>query len=91
MTKNPHITFRSSPMGVRAALTGTRLDVSQVVETIRDSGNSVEEAACYLGLSEAKVAACLQYYAEHTDEIDAWIERAHEIVECEERTWRRQQ
>ena len=41
----PEITFRDGALGRRAALAGSRLDVWQVVETVRAHANSVDEAA----------------------------------------------
>jgi uncharacterized protein (DUF433 family) len=60
--EHPEIGFRDGAAGRRAALLGTRLDVWQVVETVRGSGNSVEEAAEYLGVSAAKVRAAVRYW-----------------------------
>ena len=46
--EHPLIYFRDGAMGRRPALFGTRLDVAQVVTTVRQNGNSVVEAADYL-------------------------------------------
>ena len=40
---HPLIGFREGAGGRRAALVGTRLDVSQVIDTLRESGNSVRD------------------------------------------------
>ena len=77
-------------MGRRPGLTGSRLDVWQVVDTVRLNG-SVEEAAEYLRLPVEKVHAAMRYYAAYTAEVDDWAERAHAIAEREESLWRRQQ
>ena len=88
---HPLIVFRDGPAGRRPALAGTRLDVWQVVSTLRESGNSVAEAAEYLGVPEQHVLAAVQYYAAFTQEIDEWSERMSAIAEREEEAWRREQ
>lgn len=89
--EHPLIFFRAGAAGRRPALVGTRLDVWQVIETIRQNGSSVETTAEYLGLSDEKVRACVRYYAEYEDEVDEWAARARAIAEREEANWRRQQ
>lgn len=42
---HPLITFRDGAAGRRPCIVGTRLDVWQVIETIRQNGNSIAEAA----------------------------------------------
>lgn len=88
--EHPLIIFREGPAGRRPALAGTRLDVWQVVDTLRSAGNSFEEAARYLGISEAQVQACVRYYAAYRQEIDAWRARHEEIARREEEQWRRE-
>lgn len=89
--RHPLITFREGAAGRRPALAGTRLDVWQVIETIRQNGNSVEEVADLLELPAARIQACVAYYADYQDEIDEWAARAKAIAEREEASWRRQQ
>jgi uncharacterized protein (DUF433 family) len=89
--EHPSIYFRDGASGRRPALEGTRLDVWQVIETLRQNENSVEETAEYLGLPVEKVRAALRYYADYQDEIDEWAGRARSIAEREEANWRRQQ
>ncbi len=88
---HPLISFRDGAAGRRPALVGTRHDVWQVVETIRQNDNSVQEAADYLRLPLTHVAACAAYYAEFQDEIDEWIARAREEADRAESSWRRGQ
>ena len=89
--EHPLFYFRDGEAGRRPALLGTRLDVADVVTTIRQNGNSVQEAADYLEVPIEHVEACLHYYADYKDEIDAWIERSHAIAERERERWQRRQ
>jgi uncharacterized protein (DUF433 family) len=89
--QHPLIAFVTHPTGRRAMVAGTRLEVADVIETVRASGNSVEEAADYLDLPPAKVQAAVRYYAEFAEEIDAWLERRREIADRHEALWRKEQ
>jgi uncharacterized protein (DUF433 family) len=89
--EHPLIYFRDGETGRRPALLGTRLDVADVVTTIRQNDNSIEEAADYLEVPLEHVDACLRYYADYKDEIDGWIERSHAIAERERERWQRRQ
>ena len=90
--EHPLIYFRAGANGRRRpALVGTRLDVWQAIETIRQNDNSVQEAADYLGLPVEKVRAAVRYYADHQDEVDEWAAGARSIAEREEERWRREQ
>lgn len=88
---HPLIGFREGGGGRRAALVGTRLDVSQVIDTLRESDNSVEATADYFGIPEQSVRAAVRYYSEFRDEIDEWRERVRAAAEREEDAWRREQ
>lgn len=87
----PLIEFREGAAGRRAALIGTRLDVAQVIDTLRESGNKVDVTAEYFGIPEPHVRAAVRYYADFRDEVDEWRERTREIAEREEEAWRREQ
>ncbi len=89
--RHPAITFRAGASGRRPSLLGTRLDLWQVIATIRQNDNSVARAAEYLGLSPERIQACLRYYADYQDEVDDWAERAQRIADREEASARRQQ
>ena len=52
---------------------------------------SVEDAAAYLETPIERVQACMRYYADYSDEIDEWTERARALAEREQASWRRQQ
>lgn len=89
--EHPLIVFRTGAMGRRAALAGTRLDVAQVIDTVKHSGNSTHEAAEYLSIPEPWVRACVRYYADFREEVEEWGERIRAVAEREEDAWRRSQ
>lgn len=89
--EHPLIFFRDGEAGRRPALLGSRLDVAQVIETIRQNDNSLEDAADYLEIPLAHVEACLSYYADYKDEIDAWGERTRALAERERERWQQRQ
>lgn len=91
MADHPGIVFRDGAGGRRAALAGHRLDVWQVIETVRQEGGSVEAAAEYLGLSPGLVGAAVGYYADYRGEIDDWIRRSKTTAQEREEAWRRRQ
>jgi len=84
----PQIYFREGALGRRAALSGTRLDVWQILETVRNHGNSVEEAAAYLDLPAERVRAAVRYAAAHQEEIDEIAERERSDAARAEEIWR---
>jgi uncharacterized protein (DUF433 family) len=88
MDEHPDVAFRDGALGRRAVLAGTRLDVWQVVETVRNAAGSVEEAAEYLGLPTSRVQAAVGYYAVYRDEVDAIAERERAVAERAEAAWR---
>lgn len=91
MAEHPGIVFRRGPAGRRAGLAGHRLDVWEVVETVRNEGGNPQAAAVYLDLSPNLVTAALDYYADYRQEIDEWIERNQALAEDSEASWRRRQ
>ena len=88
---HPLVMFRDGTAGRRPCLIGTGLGVWQAVETIRQNRGSIAEAADYLGRPVELIEAAARYYADFTDEIDRWTERANAFAEREEANWRRQQ
>jgi len=91
MDEHHLIQFRDGAMGRRPSLTGTRLDVFEVVQIFNMNGKSIEETARYLELPTAHVESSLRYYAAYQEEIDKWIARAEAVSEREETLWLRQQ
>jgi uncharacterized protein (DUF433 family) len=87
--EHPGIYFRDRGSGRRPAVVGTRLDVAQVIETLRLNGNSIEETADYLSLPVAPVEAAVRYYAAYKDEVDEWIAQTVAIAERERELWLR--
>lgn len=73
LVEHPGIRFVDGPSGRRAGVTGTGLDVWEVVETIRAHNGSVEETAEYLSVPVARVRVAARYYAAFPAEIDEWI------------------
>ena len=88
--EHPLIYFREGAAGRRPALLGSRLDVADVVTTIRQSDGSVEEAAIYLEVPVELVEAAARYYGEYTEEVDAMVDRARLAAERERERARRQ-
>ena len=70
---HPLIQFLDGPSGRRASLTGSGLDVWEVIATARDNDGSVPEAAAYLQIPVGLVEAAVAYYGEYRDEIDEEI------------------
>jgi uncharacterized protein (DUF433 family) len=88
---HPLISFRDGEAGRRPALLGTRLDVAEIVATIRQNENSVQEAADYLEIPVEHIEAALRYYVEYRDEVDAQMERAEQIAQRERELWQRRE
>lgn len=70
---HPLIHFVDGETGRRAALTGTNLDVWEVIATVRDNANDLREAADYLDVPVGLVEASVAYYGEFSPEIDEQI------------------
>ncbi len=76
MEDHPGIIFRDGPAGRRAALAAGP-DVWEVIETLRGTGLSGEQAivvtAEWGSLTLAQVQTAVGYYAEFRAELDDWI------------------
>jgi hypothetical protein len=94
MAAHAGIVFRPGPSGRRAALSRGP-DVWEVIGLIRSRDArgeaALEEAATWLGLSEALVRVALGYYGEFPDEINAEIAANDAAAARAEREWRTQQ
>lgn len=88
--EHPLISFRDGAAGRRPVLLGSRLSVADIVQTIRQNDNSVNEAAEYLEIPLEQVQAALRYYADFKDEVDAWMARTETLGERERRRLERQ-
>lgn len=91
MDSHPGIYFRDGGAGRRPALLGTRLDVAQVIETLHQNTNSVEQTAEYLDVPASVVETAVRYYVAHRDEVDAWIEEGRSVAEEERQLWLRRE
>ena len=90
--RHPLIRFDAGAAGRRQPrVVGTRLDVHQVVATVRANDADIDAAAEYLGIDARLVRAALDYYAEFTDEIDADAAEADRVAEAERAGWDRVQ
>lgn len=91
LDRHPLIHFREGGSGVRrAALAGTRLDVWQVVNTLRGHEGNVEETADYFAITTTQVRACLAYYAEFDGEIEAHAAAETDIAQRELKRFERE-
>jgi uncharacterized protein (DUF433 family) len=90
--RHPLIAFRRGASGLRRpALAGTRLDVWQVIDTVRGEQGDVAAAAAYLGIPERLVRAAVDYYAEFAEEIDDYRAEELRFAERERERWERAQ
>src|SRR5919107_1212659 len=75
MRRVPGIVFMDGPVGSRASIAGTGLDVWEVIATFKGVGKDLERlAASYEWLSDRQFSAALAYYELYPEEIDARIE-----------------
>jgi hypothetical protein len=70
----PGIAFRGDDWDRRAWMTGSALDVWEIVRAYQESG-SADVLAGQGGLSERQVKVALAYYQHYPDEVDARLER----------------
>ncbi|HVS28770.1 MAG TPA: DUF433 domain-containing protein [Solirubrobacteraceae bacterium] len=89
--QHPLIYFRDGAAGRRPALYGTRLDVADVISTIRQNNSSVEQAAEYLEMPVEQAEAALRYYADFKEDVDDWTAQTEAVADRERARWERQQ
>ena len=83
MDEHPGIGFADGPIGRRAVLLGTGLDVWEVVATVKQNRGSVTAAGAYLELPVGAVRAVTRYYAAFRDEVDEMLARQAAAAERE--------
>lgn len=89
---HPLIRFRAGAGGRRQSqVVGTRLDVHQVIATVRDGDGDVDAAAEYLAIDPRLVRAALDYYGQFADEVDADAAVAARVADDERARWERAQ
>ncbi len=81
VSEHPGIDFVDGPAGRRPRLAGTGLDIWEIIETVKDEGDSAEAAAAYLDIPVSSVGVATSYYAAHGEKIDDWTERVHRIAD----------
>jgi len=90
--RHPLIYYRQGASGRRRpALVGTRLDVGQVMSTVRGEAGDVESAAEYFSIAPRLIQAAVDFYAEFTDEIDAQHDEDRSFAEIQRQRWERAQ
>lgn len=89
--RHPLVHFREAAGHRRAALVGTRLEVHQVLASLRASGNDIDDATKYLGVTSRQVRAAVEYYADFKDEVDAAAAEDQELEDRERERWERAQ
>jgi uncharacterized protein (DUF433 family) len=71
--EHPLVRFADGPSGRRAALVGSGLDVWEVVATVKENENDLEQGAALLEIPLGLVQAAIDYYGVYQEEIDAQI------------------
>jgi uncharacterized protein (DUF433 family) len=90
MDEHPGIGFADGPTGRRAVLTGTGLDVWEVIGTVKQSRGSVAAAARYLQLAPAQVRSAVRFYTAFPAEVDDMLARQARAAQQEEDAARRE-
>ena len=90
MDEHPGIGFADGPSGRRAVITGTGLDVWEVIGSVKAARGSVAGTARYLDLPPAQVRAAVRYYAAYPTDVDQLIARQADVAASEEEAARRE-
>lgn len=81
MKNCPGIIFADGPAGRRARVSGTGIDVWEIVAAFREAGeNYTELQNMYHWLSEPQLRSALSYYALYPEEIDARVMRNKDLT-----------
>ena len=81
MKNCPGIIFADGPTGRRARVSGTGIDVWEIVAAFKGSGEKyVELKKAYHWLSEFQLRSALAYYALYPEEIEARIKRNQDLT-----------
>jgi len=81
MKNCPGIFFADGPTGRRARLSGTGIDVWEIVATFKGMGEKyIELKKAYHWLSEPQLRSALAYYALYPEEIEARIVRNRDLI-----------
>jgi hypothetical protein len=87
MNEHPLVRFVDGPVGRRARLVGSCLDVCEVASVVRDNEGDVVTAAGYLGVPQGLVQAAVSHYGAYAGYIDDWIETNARESEEARRAW----
>ena len=74
------VTSDEAVLGGEPRIRGTRIGVRHVVELIRDGGLDIATAADQLGVDNASVQHCVEYYDAHREEMATWDDREADRV-----------
>jgi uncharacterized protein (DUF433 family) len=75
----PGVVLRDGPAGPRAAVSGTGLDVWEIISTWRELGEIFEQLQeSYHWLSAEQLESALEYYEHNREEIEARLAREAE-------------
>src|SRR5687768_12132744 len=73
------VEIRNGPAGLRAAVSGTGLDVWEVIATWQEVGENFERLQeSYHWLTAEQLESALEYYEQNTEEIEARLARERE-------------
>lgn len=87
MDEHPLVRFFDGPAGRRARISGTGVDVWELIAAVRDNGGDLTATAEHHGLALGLVQAAVGYYGAHPGEVDGWIERNERAAAEAHATW----
>ena len=84
MRRCPGITFADGPVGRRAKIAGSGIDIWEFIATFKSLGQDYDKLReTYHWLSDQQIRSALSYYALYSDEIDEKITRNEDITEAQ--------